>query len=169
MIERLYLGKRFGVGPIGLFLTILIWFLAYSLERLINIPQMSISPIIRVVLLAIFLIDGVYLIFGSLYYLFKFGHEKTLIMQGPYQFIRHPIYGAEIYSFTGIVAILAKSWFIISSVVPLTLMWSWLVQVEENRMIAKFGKRYLEYMENTGQFLPSWRKMKENIGENNPS
>jgi len=165
VIEKLYLGKIFGIGPVGLFLTITIWFLAYFLEQSINIPQMTIYPFIRIVLLAIFLFDGIYLIFGSLYYLFKFGHEKTLITQGPYQFIRHPIYGAEIYSFTGIIAVLTKSWFIILSVVPLTLMWSWLVQVEENRMITKFGRKYIEYMEDTGQFLPSWRKMKVSAKE----
>ena len=165
MIEKLYLGKYFGVGPIGLFFTTLIWFLLYYIERLLGVPQMEMSTFLRTSLLLIFTIDAVYLLVGSNYYLIKHDHGNSLIKEGPFQHIRHPIYGAVIFSFTGIVAIIAKSLGLFVSVIPIAIMWSWLVQVEENKMIGKFGNEYIEYIEQTGQFLPSWRAMRNSVDE----
>ena len=163
MVEKLYLGKYFGIGPVGLFLTTLTWFVFYYIERSLNVPQMPISPFLTVVLLSIFIIDALYLIIFGNYYLIKAGHGEKIITEGPFQHIRHPIYGAVIFSFTGIVAIIAHSWGLIISVVPITLIWAWLVQVEENLMIEKFGNAYVTYMEQTGQFLPSWQAMKKTV------
>ena len=57
------------------------------------------------------------------------------------------------------------SWTIIISVIPISMFWSWLVTIEENDMLNKHGKIYQDYMDRTGQFLPSWKAMKENMDE----
>lgn len=165
MTNKLYLGKYFGVGPFGLFVEVLIWFVFYKVEIALTIPPMPLSKFSSIVLLLIFIIDALYLIIGGNYYLIKYGYDKNLIDKGPYQFVRHPVYGAAVFSFTGIVAVVARSWGLIISVIPITLVWSWLVTFEENVMLEKFGHKYQEYMSKTGQFLPSWRAMKENLGE----
>jgi protein-S-isoprenylcysteine O-methyltransferase Ste14 len=46
-------------------------------------------------------------------------------------------------------------------VVVLALIWSLLVQKEEQYMLDKFGKTYRDYIEKTGQFLPSWKALKK--------
>ena len=165
MNNKLHLGKYFGVGPIGLFVEVLIWFVVYQSEIALNLPPIPLSSFLSWVLIAVFAIDALYLIISSNYYLFKLDHNKSVIDEGPFQFIRHPIYGAAIYSFTGIIAVVAKSWGLFISVVPITLFWSWLVSYEENVMIQKHGKTYQDYIERTGQFLPSWKAMKENAEE----
>ena len=55
------------------------------------------------------------------------------------------------------------SWGLIISVILITVIWSWLVQYEEADMLNKFGDEYISYMEQTGQFLPSWKAMKDSI------
>jgi protein-S-isoprenylcysteine O-methyltransferase Ste14 len=153
----------FGVGPFGVVVTILIWFVVYYIENILKVPQMVVHLTLRTALLAIFIIDALYLLIGGNYYLVKSGRGKEIAKQGPFQFIRHPIYSVWIYSFTGILAMILYSWGLIISVVPIAIIWSWLVQCEEIDMVNKFGNDYKTYMEQTGQFLPSWRAMRDNL------
>ena len=115
--------------------------------------------------MAIFISDVIYLLIGGNYYLEKSGRGKEIAKKGPFQFIRHPIYSVWIYSFTGILSMIFYSWGIIISAIPIALVWSWLVQREEADMLNKFGNDYKVYMEQTGQFLPSWRAMRDSIEE----
>jgi protein-S-isoprenylcysteine O-methyltransferase Ste14 len=151
----------FARGPFGIILTVLIWFIVISIENLLKVPQMTIHPVLRTVLLSIFMVDTLYLLIGGNYHLMKSGRGKNIAKKGPYQFIRHPIYSVWIFSFTGIVAMVFYSWGIIISVIPISISWSWLVQREETEMLNKFGDEYKAYIEQTGQFLPSWRAMKD--------
>ena len=151
----------FAIGPFGIILTVLIWFIVISIENLLKVPQMIIHPVLRTILLSIFMADTLYLLIGGNYHLMKSGHGENIAKKGPYQFIRHPIYSVWIFSFTGIVAMVFYSWGIIISVIPISISWSWLVQREETEMLNKFGDEYRAYIEQTGQFLPSWRAMKD--------
>ena len=153
----------FGIGPFGIVITILTWFIVYYIESILNFPKMAIQPAFRSVLIAIFIIDALYLLVGGNYRLMKSGYGENISKKGPYQFIRHPIYSVWVFSFTGIMAMIFYSWGLIISVIPISIIWAWLVQREENDMLNKFGDEYLAYIEQTGQFLPSWRAMKNSI------
>jgi len=155
-------GRFFGIGPLGIVITVLIWFIVYYFEIVLNVPKMIIQPTFRIALMSIFMIDALYLLIAGNYYLSKSGRGKEIVKKGPFQFIRHPIYSVWIFSFTGILAMIFYSWGLIISAIPISLAWSWLVQREETEMIEKFGNEYMSYMEHTGQFLPSWKAMKEN-------
>ena len=100
----------------------------------------------------IFGIDTLYLLIGSNIQLRKHGRGNYLIKEGPYQFIRHPIYSAWIYSLTGLLSMIFYSWAIIISVVPINMFWSWLVMYEENTLLLKYSNEYQDYMNKTGQF-----------------
>lgn len=153
--------RIFGVGPVGVLITVVIWLVLYFVEQLFGIPQASISPFFRSVLLIYFATDALYLLIGANYQLRKSERGKELVTKGPYQFIRHPIYSVWIYSFTAMLALWRLSWGLIISVLPLTLLWSWLVQHEEREMYTKYGDKYQKYAEMTGQFLPSFKGLKE--------
>ena len=163
MSHKNQIGRFFGVGPFGVIITILIWFVVHYFEIILNVPEMIINPTFRIALMAIFMIDALYLLIGGNYYLGKSGRGKEIAKKGPFQFIRHPIYSVWIFSFTGIVAMIFYSWGLIISVIPISIIWSWLVQHEETEMLNKFGDEYQTYIEQTGQFLPSWRAMKNNV------
>ncbi len=157
--------KFFGIGPYGVVFTILIWFVVHYFEIILKVPKIIINPTFRIMLMAIFISDVFYLLIGGNYYLGKSGRGKEIAKKGPFQFIRHPIYSVWIYSFTGILSMIFYSWGIIISAIPIALVWSWLVQREEADMLNKFGNDYKVYMEQTGQFLPSWRAMRDSIEE----
>jgi len=160
------LKRLFGIGPAGVLFTLVLWYGVYIVERTFSLPGMNINQIFRIALAIVFTIDAIYLFVGSFYYLNPQERGKKLITEGPYKYIRHPIYSAIIYSFTGLISLWFKSWFLLLTVVPISLMWSRLVQTEEQYMLEKFGVKYREYMEKTGQFLPSWKALKEDA-ENN--
>ncbi len=166
MSSKKKLWQFFGVGPIGVVITVLVWIVVHYFEIILKVPQMMIHPTFRIALMAVFMIDALYLLIGGNYYLGKSGRGKEIVKQGPFQFIRHPIYSVWIFSFTGILAMIFYSWGLIISVIPIAIIWSLLVQREETEMINKFGNEYIEYMNQTGQFLPSWKAMKDNIESN---
>ncbi len=155
------LKRIFCVGPVGALFTLVFWFVVYTLEKMVSFPKMDINPIFRISLVLMFTIDAAYLFFGSLYYLKPRERGKTLVTTGPFKYIRHPLYSIFIYSFTALLALWYKSRFLLITVVPLSLLWSRLVQKEEKYMLDKFGRKYRDYMKKTGLFLPSWKALKE--------
>ncbi len=167
MNQKNQIWRFFGIGPLGIVITVLIWFIVYYFEIILNLPKMGINPTFRVALTTIFMIDTLYLLIAGNYYLRRSGYGKEIAKQGPYQFVRHPVYSVWVFSFTGILSMIFYSWGLIFSVVPITLIWSLLVQREEIEMLDKFGDEYKSYMEQTGQFLPSWRAMRESMEEKN--
>lgn len=157
------LKRIFCVGPLGVLITLILWRGTFALEKIISFPKMNINPTFRTILMVMLTIDVVYLLFGSVRSLPFQERGKTLYTIGPYKYIRHPLYSAFIYSTTGLLALWFKSWLLLFSVVVLALIWSWLVQKEEQYMFDKFGKTYKDYVEKTGQFLPSWKALKKEI------
>jgi protein-S-isoprenylcysteine O-methyltransferase Ste14 len=80
--------------------------------------------------------------------------EQTLITNGPYRFIRHPIY-------TAFILILSSTLFISSNWL-IGLCWAGMtilevvsrINFEESLMIEYFGEQYQEYMKQTGKLFP---------------
>ncbi len=155
------LTRIFGVGPSGIVVTIFLWITFFWGGNMIGLPEMKIGNTARLIFLLVLLIDAVYLLGSGTVNLVKNEWGNKLITDGPFQFIRHPLYSALIYSATGSLALWQYSWGLLVSVLPVSLFWSWNVIKEEKYMINKFGKEYKNYMETTGQFLPSWKALKE--------
>ena len=152
----------FGSGPTGVLTTVLLWVLALQISTWISIPEMQIAPTFRWILIVLFSIDAAVLLVWSHIILPPSVRAKTLITTGPYQFVRHPIYSAFIWSGTGIMALTYKSWLLIIFVIPIHIFWAWHVQKEEKHMIDKFGSAYADYINTTGQFFPRFT-----VGEKN--
>lgn len=164
MAEQTSFQRILGVSIPGLLITIIIWSIGIAIDAVTPIPEMKIVPWVSWTLIAMFVTDILYLLFGSLKQLKKSDWGKRLATKGPYQFVRHPLYSGVIYSATGLIATLQTSWSLLISVLPLSVFWSWLVQKEERDMVNRFGKKYLDYMEKTGQFFPSMKGLEDVAG-----
>lgn len=80
--------------------------------------------------------------------------EHTLIMEGPYRWVRHPMYTA-LYMNLLAVFLLTENWFIGGFFLgALTLIIATRLKREEQVMLEKFGDEYRTYMQQTGRFLP---------------
>ena len=87
--------------------------------------------------------------------------EQTLITNGPYRWVRHPMYSAFFCIGFGFL-FLSANWGIgIIYLGALTAMYAVRVKREEEMMIDRFGTTYRQYMQKTGRILPRiWSKGK---------
>ena len=79
--------------------------------------------------------------------------KHTIIQNGPYRWIRHPMYSVGFLYLIG-AGLLSHSWFV--GVVP-TLSFTvlvWLRIQDEEIMLCSLSEEYVAYMERTGRFLP---------------
>ena len=82
----------------------------------------------------------------------KASHQ--LVTNGPYRWIRHPIYTSVSIYFISL-SLIAASWFLLlDSLLGIAIMITVLTKREEEMLIRKFGNTYIEYMSHTGRYLP---------------
>jgi protein-S-isoprenylcysteine O-methyltransferase Ste14 len=79
--------------------------------------------------------------------------EHTMVTHGPYRWVRHPFYDAVALAVTG-NALAAANWFLaLTGGLTLALLVT-RTRIEEEKLIARFGDRYRDYVNETGRFLP---------------
>ncbi len=80
--------------------------------------------------------------------------EQVLIVDGPYRWIRHPIYTAFLL-ILGSTLLISANWLIGAAWIGMTLLEiASRMQFEESLMLEYFGDRYQTYMKRTGRLLP---------------
>ena len=88
----------------------------------------------------------------------KIKDSQKLITDGPYRWIRHPMYSA-FYLLHIAVFFLTTNWFIgVTWLAGLTAIILLRVKREEAMLLSTFGSEYRSYIENTGRFIPIIRK-----------
>jgi protein-S-isoprenylcysteine O-methyltransferase Ste14 len=87
--------------------------------------------------------------------------DHTLIANGPYRRIRHPIYAAGLLFSAGISLLAANALFaacFLGSIIPFYVA---RIRKEERMMLTEFGEAYRQYMQRTGRILPRLRQTAE--------
>lgn len=79
--------------------------------------------------------------------------EHTLVMNGPYRFVRHPFYDA-VSLLVLANALIAANWFLLAGGLLTLALIVLRTGREERRLLARFGDSYGTYMRSTGRFLP---------------
>ena len=79
--------------------------------------------------------------------------NHTLIAEGPYRWVRHPMYTALFSFFVGL-ALISASWLVVVLIVVAILVLYARIGKEETMMIEQFGDEYRAYLRRTGRFLP---------------
>jgi protein-S-isoprenylcysteine O-methyltransferase Ste14 len=84
----------------------------------------------------------------------KIKDQHLLVTEGPYRWIRHPMYTA-FYILHIAVFFLTANWFIgISWIAGLSVITALRIRREETLLLSTFGEAYKDYMKNTGRFIP---------------
>jgi protein-S-isoprenylcysteine O-methyltransferase Ste14 len=79
---------------------------------------------------------------------------QILVKEGPYRFIRHPVYLGIAVALTGVVVTL-RSWLGLISIVILFLPSEvYRASLEEKALALRFGQEWKNYARKTGFFLP---------------
>jgi len=83
--------------------------------------------------------------------------RETLVMSGPYQYVRHPIYFGA-FTFIIAQALLAANWLLLLSALAVLTLFYMQIGKEEALLIDRFGNEYREYMKRTPRFIPKLRQ-----------
>lgn len=83
------------------------------------------------------------------------GH--TLVTNGPYRFVRHPMYVAIFLIGIGLSLLSANLVIALSYMLPMTNMYLFRISDEEKMMAEHFGDEYRKYVQNTGRLIPKLR------------
>lgn len=82
------------------------------------------------------------------------GHR--LVTDGPYRFVRHPLYTTGTVLSVAL-ALLTALWWPVAWLVPALLLLHWRTPREEERLVEAFGDAYRDYRQRTGRYLPRLR------------
>ena len=82
--------------------------------------------------------------------------SHTLVVHGPYRWIRHPLYGA-VALLTVATAVVTANWFLFACGFMVLSLLIVRTRTEEANLVARFGDGYRGYMARTGRFLPRLR------------
>lgn len=79
--------------------------------------------------------------------------NATLVTTGPYRWVRHPFYVAFALAVLANALVTANAFLLASGVTAFALI-VLRTRKEEERLIARFGDEYRQYMRRTGRFFP---------------
>jgi protein-S-isoprenylcysteine O-methyltransferase Ste14 len=79
--------------------------------------------------------------------------EHTLVLHGPYRWIRHPLYGSAAL-LTVAMSLIAANWLLFATGVLVVCLLVIRTRTEEEHLVRRFGDSYRMYMQRTGRFLP---------------
>ena len=79
--------------------------------------------------------------------------KHTLVVHGPYRWIRHPLYSSAGLLVVAI-SLITGNWFFFATGVALLCLLIMRTRTEEANLVARFGDSYQKYMERTGRFVP---------------
>jgi protein-S-isoprenylcysteine O-methyltransferase Ste14 len=80
--------------------------------------------------------------------------EHVLVRNGPYRYVRHPIYTAGL-TFMITLAVATANWLVLLPMIAGSVLIYAQVGREEAILIDRFGDEYREYMKQTPRFLPN--------------
>ncbi len=108
---------------------------------------------IRLVLLALALISGVYLFMSAHVVVSHEERPATVVSTGAFRYVRHPLYLAAILFYLGLTVSTA-SVFSLALLVIIFLFYNYIAGYEERLMEIKFGEEYVGYKKRTGKWVP---------------
>jgi len=82
--------------------------------------------------------------------------QHTLVVHGPYRWVRHPFYDSAALLVVAI-SLIAANWFLFANGIVLLCLLIIRTRMEEENLVARFGDGYTAYRERTGRFLPEFR------------
>ena len=82
----------------------------------------------------------------------------TLVIDGPYRWVRHPFYDAVALLLLG-VSLVSANWFMLATGATVFTLLAVRARTEERMLVARFGSDYRNYMSRTNRFLPGVRSL----------
>jgi protein-S-isoprenylcysteine O-methyltransferase len=131
------------------------FFLAHALPR----GTFADLQLVRTVGVALFIV-GAALRWYAIFYLGRYftidvrvGADQRVVDTGPYRFIRHPSYTGSFLQFLALALCIGNAWSLLM-VVPIVLVFSYRIRVEELALERGLGEAYGSYRRRTKRLIP---------------
>lgn len=151
--------RIFGAGPRGTLLSLALLVLAWRLEPLAGLPEISSSAAFRWLFFAAATGAALGLVIWSVRSLPPQQRGRSLVTGGVFRYLRHPLYAAFLSCFNLGLAVLLNNAIYLLWAALLHGLWHWNVRSEEALMRCAFPKEYEPYCRVTGRFIPRfWQR-----------
>lgn len=80
--------------------------------------------------------------------------SDAVVTQGPYKFVRHPVYLGMVVATVGLVIALSSLWGLLATLLFFTPTAIYRARLEEDAMARKFGREWDDYVSRTSFMLP---------------
>lgn len=81
--------------------------------------------------------------------------QHSLVTNGPYRWVRHPLYSVGFTFFVGL-SLLSANWFMLLLILLTFAILVMRTPIEEAKLIERFGDQYRQYMQKTGRYFPKF-------------
>jgi protein-S-isoprenylcysteine O-methyltransferase Ste14 len=146
--------KIFGSGPIGVFVSLVLFFAVSWLDKQFDFPKISNNRLPLDIIFFVSILITIGLIVWSTKSLPTSDRGNKLCTTGAFKYIRHPLYAAFLSVFNFGLAVYLNSYFFIFWAILLHPIWHYIIRYEEKMMIDIFKEEYVEYKKRTGRFFP---------------
>lgn len=150
--------KLFGIGPLGMLITVLTFGGAWLLDHGIDHPQLPANPVFLRYAAGFFIVFGLFLHSWTFVTLRNWWKSEQLCIMGPFRYFRHPMYAAWMSFVSMGVALWLNSWVYVFWALLLHPIWHALAKREEKIVEDIFGDEYRRYAARTGRFVPRFRR-----------
>jgi protein-S-isoprenylcysteine O-methyltransferase Ste14 len=146
--------KLFGVGPVGLLIFAALFVLAWFTDRTAGPFSVFAWPRVAMIVGIVFI--GLWICWHAwaVHTIRMWWFKDQLCTEGPFRFVRHPMYAGATFLAGFGVAFLLNSWAAILCPLAVYPILSVLVLKEEKMMEEVFGAEYERYAARTGRLIP---------------
>lgn len=146
--------KRFGVGFTGFAWSLVLFLLLWLLDRSMGHPELAGNP--QLSKFAGCCLIGIWVFWYAwcMKTIRAWWDHSRLCTNGPYRYVRHPVYAGGIFLGGIGTVLLFNSWILFLWPIAVYPVWSRLVRKEEKMMLSVFDDAYRRYMKCTGRLLP---------------
>ncbi|MBI4799259.1 MAG: isoprenylcysteine carboxylmethyltransferase family protein [Desulfarculus sp.] len=148
------LTKIFGVGPLGMLLSVLLLGAVWLVHGWLGRPPMTQYQGLMTWLFGLSVGLGLGLIAWSMVILPPGQRGNELCTSGPFRYVRHPLYAGFISLMTFGLALHLNGYVYLVWAVALHPLWHYLIKTEEDLAREVFGQQYAQYASRTGRFFP---------------
>ncbi len=146
--------KLFGVGPLGMAIASLLLVFLWVVDRRVGHLEILSHPqrirIVGLILIGLWICWHIW----CLMTIRQWWQHDRLCTNGPYRFVRHPLYSGGVMVGVPGISLLFNSWIVLLAPVLFYPVLSLLVRREEAMMAEVFGQGYKLYSARTGRLFP---------------
>jgi protein-S-isoprenylcysteine O-methyltransferase Ste14 len=154
MMKKTSIRDVVGAGPLGFGLCVLVFVTFWKLDEVAGMASLYGDKVLHNVLAGILLCASA-IIFYSVFRVMPISkHNKCLVTDGIYSYVRHPRYAAVVFLIYPAFALLAHSLLCFISTPVAYVIFKLSSLLEERKLIQVFGQDYKDYMKQTPGFIP---------------